>query len=240
MKANVTVLPADATLSTTQADLDAMAAGKLQELVGLGNELKATADFVVTNLGGGARDYKVTAGLLKDDIEFVRFFPDDLTVFAGDTVTWETAGTEVPTVVIFTSGAPPPEFLLVEPQEAGPPLFLLNSALLPPQGGDTCPGTGVASSGFLLGCAGPPGAPTTYTLRFDTPGSYDYSSPIALPFQVGRINVVGAPTPPSVGDARMSPLMGSVSGPARDHPGPGRFLPGSKARKVVADGARQG
>ncbi len=116
---------------------------------------------------------------------------------------------------MFTSGAPPPEPIVIEPQEAGPPLFLLNSALLLPQGADTYSGTGVASSGFLLGAAGPPGAPTTYTLKFDTPGSYEYSSPLALLSQVDGINVIAAPaapTPPSVGDAGVPPLVGSLAG----------------------------
>ena len=212
MKANVTVLPADSALSTTQADLDAAADAQLQGLMAQAEALKATAKFMVTDLGGGARDYLVTAGLMKDDFEFLRFFPDDLTVFVGDTVTWETKFTEVPTVIMFTSGAQPPEFLVVEEQENAPPLFLLNSALLPPQGTDTYSGTGVTSSGFMLGGAGPPGAPTTYTLKFDTPGSYDYSSVVGLPFQVGRINVVAAPAPPSVGDATVPPFVGTLAG----------------------------
>ena len=167
---------------------------------------------MVTDLAGGARDYKVISGLGKDDIVFTRFFPDDLTVFAGDTVTWDTAGTEVPTVIMFTSGAPVPDFIVVEPRQNAPPLFLLNPALLPPQGGNTYSGSGVVSSGLLLGAAGPPGAPTTFTLKFDTPGSYNYSSPFGMGFQVGRINVLAAPTPPSVGDARVPPLMGSLAG----------------------------
>ena len=108
------------------------------------------------------------------------------------------------------SGAEAPELVLVEPQAAGPTNLVFNPVVLAPSGGDTYFGSGFFNSGFLLGRDGPPGAPTSYSLTFDTPGTFDYICLVHGPLMTGTITVSAGL--PSVGGFAPTPLMGIFAG----------------------------
>ncbi len=108
----------------------------------------------------------------------MRFLPDRLEIGAGDTVRWTNLGVEEPHTVTFPGDMAPPEFVLVEPQAAGPPMLLLNPELMAPAGGPSYDGASFANSGWLQGNESefPEGVefPETWELTFDAPGEYPY------------------------------------------------------------------
>ena len=114
----------------------------------------------------------------------LRFVNGDRTVRRGDTVVWTVADPFEIHTVTFTSGAPPPEFVDVRPQQQGPPQFVVPANVAGPQGGETYTGAGYAHSGILT-----PG--NSYGLRFDAPpGAYQYLC-VVHPFMTGTITVSG-------------------------------------------------
>lgn len=114
-----------------------------------------------------------TAGDGDGYIDLMRFMPGDITVQAGETVTWvnqEPTGT--PHTVTFLAGADAPDLVIPQPQPDGPPVILLNPAVIAPSGGATFDGTAPANSG-MIGNA--PDYPTNaYSLTFTAPGTYEY------------------------------------------------------------------
>ena len=63
---------------------------------------------------------------------------------------------------------------MVEPQQRGPPKFVLNPVVLMPAGGKVYNGTDYFNSGAIWGMMVPLPGPQNYTLTFDTPGTYKY------------------------------------------------------------------
>ena len=221
MQATVTVLQDGFTAPESQADLDARAASERTSLIAHAESL-----FAASKEAGSQRkadftmEHRLKTGLFQDDVEYARYFPDDLEVSAGDTVTWDWVnGGDTPHTVTFLSGAEAPEYLLVEHKVFAdgslnvrdPPTIAVNSEVFEPSGGDTYSGSGVFNSGVLFGEQGPPGRPTTYSLRFDTPGAYHYHCLMHGPVMSATITVTGAalaPELPSVGDDSVPVLVG--------------------------------
>jgi len=137
----------------TQDDLDAAA----QEAIGAdladGNEATAAAESA-----DRPRDV-VQAGAEQGAAVVTRFFPTEITVAAGTTVTWVNEGND-PHVVSFGANVGPHD-----PENFAPPT-------IPP--GDDYTG-GAAISGVF---GAPPFPSTTYALRFPDPGRYAYLCPI--------------------------------------------------------------
>jgi plastocyanin len=124
---------------------------------------------------------------------YLRFAPQDLTIHAGDTVEWTNRDVEAPHTVTFTSGDVVPEFVLTEPQQSGPPKLVLNPQVAAPAGGDTYSGSGYFNSGMIWGTEVPIPGSRTYSLTFDTPGTYDYVCVIHDEVgMVGTITVLAA------------------------------------------------
>ena len=210
MKGSVTVLPAGSTAPASQEDLDATAATQLSGLMDQAQAVLARIDPPVRTLSDGSKEHHVVVGKDEDDIEYLRFLPGDRSIKVGDTVRWMARGGEAPHTVSFLSGADAPEFVLPEPQPAGPPLLVFNPVVLAPSGGNAYSGSGYFNSGLLLGRDGPPGAPTSYSLTFDTPGTFDYICLVHGPLMTGTITVSAAL--PSVGGFAPTPLMGVFAG----------------------------
>jgi plastocyanin len=99
-------------------------------------------------------------------------------VKVGDTVRWTNPSMHEPHTVTFLGEEDPPELILVEPQEGGPPTLVFNPVLLFPAGEDTFDGARLANSGTLgqelaeISEEFP--RTSTYELTFTAPGEYRY------------------------------------------------------------------
>jgi plastocyanin len=122
-----------------------------------------------------ATNFQATVGAQSSDesIQVNQFFPHELAINVGDSVTWTFPTAEIHTVT-FLSGAPRPDF----------------SA--PPSGGPTYDGTGIANSGVRTN-ANPP-----FTLTFTQAGSFTFVCLVHLQ-QTGVVQVrpTGTPYPRS-------------------------------------------
>jgi plastocyanin len=108
-------------------------------------------------------------------LEFMTFFPRELTINAGDTVFFDFKGMHAPHTVTFLSGEEVPQLIVpandaVTPAAGEPPEIMFNPAVAFPAGGNTYDGTGVLNSG--LNVLFPPDQ--AFTVTFTTPGSFDY------------------------------------------------------------------
>ena len=79
-----------------------------------------------------------------------------------------------PHTVTFLGGDEPPDLVMPEPQEGGPPRLIINPAVVGRAGGPVYGGTGYANSGTMGADFAPFTGLTTYELTFDTPGEYLY------------------------------------------------------------------
>lgn len=147
----------------TQPDLDAVAQQAIDADLADGREAVSTAD------AADRPSDAVQAGAEQGAAVVTRFFPTELTVPAGTTVTWVNEGND-PHVVSFGGDVGPHD-----PENFAPPT-------IPP--GDDYTG-GAAISGVF---GGPPFPSTTYALRFPEAGRYAYLCPIH-PGMAGVVNV---------------------------------------------------
>jgi plastocyanin len=118
--------------------------------------------FVVPLVGNSKQRYSV-----------LRFTRKPLVVPRGSTVTWAMRDTFEIHTVTFTSGEEPPKFVVPEPQPNGPPKLLLNPKALTPTTATQYDGTGYVNSGMLFP-PGNPKLPSSFSLKFTRPGSYEY------------------------------------------------------------------
>jgi len=133
----------------------------------------------------------IAAGVQEGLVDVQRFFPQRVTIKAGDAVTWIWKTEDTPHTVTFLAGQPAPAVVVPQPQAGGPPKLQLNPLVLAPAGEATnWDGGSYLNSGFLQPM---PGQPTpTFTVRFANPGTYDYVC-VLHEGMVGTIVVEGAP-----------------------------------------------
>ena len=115
-------------------------------------------------------------GSEEDLIDAQAFFPEEITVNAGDAVYFEMRGFHT---VTFPSGEEVPKLFVLEAADGTPmasaspeangPRAILNPAAAFPAGGPDYDGTGYVNSGLPLDPSAPP-----FTLTFTTPGTYEY------------------------------------------------------------------
>ena len=179
MKATVVVQEQGAERPHDQAYYDQQAAEQLEAILEQGRALieQYSQASQATPVAGGMT-WEVAAGVGEEQAQVLRFLPDRLEISAGDTVRWTNRAMTEPHTVTFPGENPPPEFILVEPQPAGPPLIVLNPEVMEPAGGDSYDGTDFANSGWLQEESPefPEGVefPHTWELTFDAPGEYTY------------------------------------------------------------------
>lgn len=160
-----------------------------------------------------AQTWEVQVGY-DDEPSFIStqaYFPNPLTINAGDTVVWRFAGFHT---VTFNGNEPPLPLLGPGPN---PGELALGPAFFPagPQGSNaTYDGTGIASSGTPPE-GGPQDQPFTYTLTFTKPGLYGYVCTLH-PGMRGEVLVqqAGAPLPetPAQARARGQATIGALVG----------------------------
>lgn len=139
--------------------------------------------------------WTVLVGSQTDDmaIQGQRFLPGDITIDAGDTVTWQANGMEIHTVTFLDGGTP---------QASLPPLDPTDPQQVTRQGGDTMDGTSYFNSGVLT--TGPDAGPlpvpayASYSLTFPGQGTFTYYCLVHGVMMRGVVHVqpAGAPTPP--------------------------------------------
>ena len=151
----------------------------------------------------GTTRYMVAAGMGTPEAEVLEFFPRNLEIKKGDTVTWVSTRFHA---VVFGGDEGVPVFYQTEKRVRGTPYIVANPCVLFPSDqapGDTFPdnpctpppeeepspeydGVGFRSSG-LIGYGQRPGG-LGYTLTFTEPGTYSYSCPVHRGM-VGRVTV---------------------------------------------------
>jgi plastocyanin len=211
MKGTVIVQDAGTAYPKTQSDIDADAQAQIATDTQAATQAEPTAQQVTTKAGpNGTTIYEVNVGYGDGTMAYMRFSPADLTIHVGDTVEWNQKDVEAPHTVTFTSGGQEPSFVLTEPQQAGPPKLVLNPDVLAPAGGSTYSGQGYFNSGWMWGTEVPLPGPRTYSLTFNTPGTYEYICVLHDPLgMVGHITVLAAGAP-----AQLPTTGGSSAVPA--------------------------
>jgi plastocyanin len=101
--------------------------------------------------------------------QFMRFYPETITINAGDTVVWKLNSAEFHTVTFPATGEQAPAFLV--PEGGDSQRLVANPLVAFPQGGATYDGTTYTNSGLLQRA---PGSPQEYKLTFDKAGDYAY------------------------------------------------------------------
>src|SRR5918912_3314769 len=127
----------------------------------------------------GAQTFTVTVGHEifteqgeKSSWQADRFYPENLTINAGDSITFKHEGGVEPHTATFLGPQKYPDFVLPPSgPSSGPPKLEANPLVLFKQGGSTFDGAAYTSSGAMA--ADIPG-PREYTLTFTKPGSYEF------------------------------------------------------------------
>jgi plastocyanin len=214
MKGTVVVQEAGSAYPKTQAQIDADAAAQLAADTQAAKQAEPTAMQTSTRPGpNGTTIYEVNMGYGDGIMSYMRFSPTDLTIHVGDTVEWTQKDVEAPHTVTFTSGGQEPELVLTEPQQSGPPKLVVNPEVLAPAGGATYSGQGYFNSGLIWGTEVPIPGPRTYSLTFDTPGTYNYICVLHDPLgMVGQVTVLAqgaapAQLPTTGGSSEMSGVL---------------------------------
>ncbi len=172
MKGYVVVEPAG-TVVPPQEEVTAQGQREAQAYIAAAAAASAQQQATREPGPGGNTRWTVTMDVPNDPHTAVqRFFPQSLTIQAGDTVRWVNPALTEPHTVTFRAGAArEPEFL-PRPQPSGPPILAANPRVLapvaPPGPYD---GTTYVNSGFL-GAGFPFGL--EFSLTFSTPGTYPY------------------------------------------------------------------
>jgi plastocyanin len=111
----------------------------------------------------GTTTYQVLVGYTFGQLDLLHFFPDQLAVNPGDTVVFTLSDASMaPHTVTFLNGNMSPDTVVPVPQDNGPPLLVLNPAVLFPQNpGQALSKDGIFSSGLFL----PGGATTSFSLK---------------------------------------------------------------------------
>jgi plastocyanin len=81
----------------------------------------------------GTKTFTVNLGFSKGQIDLMRFFPNKLSVRAGDTVVWQmTRASDAPHTVTFLNGTADPSLVVPVAQTSGPPVLYVNPVVLMP------------------------------------------------------------------------------------------------------------
>ena len=120
-------------------------------------------------------------GNLKAGYSIFRFTRSPLVVSRGTTVTWMMRDPYEIHTITFTGAQKPPEFIIPQPQQQGPPRLLLNPQAAAPTGTRMHDGMGYVNSGILFPPGLPGNPPSSYSLSFTKPGTYEYWCLVHVP-----------------------------------------------------------
>jgi plastocyanin len=139
----------------------------------------------------GTTSYTVVNGVGGGQASVLRFLPVDVTVTAGDSVTWlGNDPHELHTVTFYDASVKVPDFVVPQPQPNGPPKLGIPHAA--PEGDQEVDSQELYNSGLL-------GPGQSYTFTFPKPGIYTYVCLIHAPQGMfGKVIVQAAGAAPSV------------------------------------------
>ncbi|HEY3229624.1 MAG TPA: plastocyanin/azurin family copper-binding protein [Roseiflexaceae bacterium] len=206
----VVVQPAGSAYPMTQAQVDTQANTELYAKLGQANQDLQSAKLTSKANANGTTNYTVVNGAGGNQASMLRFIPVDLTVKAGDSVTWlGNDPHEVHTVTFYDPAGKVPDFIVPQPQPSGPPKLVLPHAA--PENDTEVDSQDLYNSGLLL-----PGQ--AYTFSFPKPGVYSYVCVVHAPQGMfGKITVEAAGAPASlprtgtgVGGGSPLPLLGGA------------------------------
>ena len=207
MAGTVTVLPQDAENVPSPDDVAQAAEVEKQSFINELNEFRSQVGSPGSEKrSDGTEEFEVFAGISTPKVDLMHFEQSILEIRPGDTVTWTWDATEAPhNIIIVPEGEENPFFIQVEPQEAGPPNFIMNPAAFDTVGGGDFDADAIQNSGirFAPHVSPPPGFATgeSYSLTFKDEGTYSYICSLHFPQGMGGTITVKTPfvIPPSVG-----------------------------------------
>jgi plastocyanin len=231
---------AAATTADTQATADARAATESKATLDAGNAAVSTLDAKAvssTKLADGTTNWTVTPGADADvtgsiDVaDILHFFPGNVSVKQGDTVTWVNADA-TPHTVSFLSGAPVPPLITPIVEGSGPPFLALSAQAVLAAGGKTYDGTGFVSSG-IFDKTGVPN-PSTYSLKFTAAGTFNYVCILhENQGMKGTVTVAASGTTTGGGGTPAVPVTAPSTGTGPAPAGNGAWVPALLALGVV-------
>lgn len=121
--------------------------------------------------------------------QFMRFYPENITINVGDKIIWMLKGSEPHTVTFPAPGEKIPDLII--PENNSSQRLLLNPLAILPTGGSTYNGTMLAGSGQL---GVEPNFPREYNLTFTNPGDFGYHCAFHNMMK-GKVEVQPAGTP---------------------------------------------
>jgi LPXTG-motif cell wall-anchored protein len=180
--------------------VNAQADAELYAKLAQGNQDLQGAQPTSRANANGTTSYTVVNGAGGNQVSVLRFLPVDLTVKAGDQVTWlGNDPHEIHTVTFYDPAGKVPDFIVPQPQGSGPPRLVIPHAA--PENDTVVDSQDLYNSGVLG-----PGA--SYTFSFPKPGVYTYVCVVHAPQGMfGKIIVQPANQPASL------PRTGAASAP---------------------------
>lgn len=137
-------------------------------------------------------------------VSIMSFFPQDITVHVGDTITWKANSHEIHTVT-FLAGNTLPEIIIPAPAGMASPLQINPLAAFPTPTDGQYDGTSYLNSGII---STDPGFVQSFTLSFTQEGVYDYVCVVHGQLMSGTVTVVGADEAvPSPAQVRVQAIM---------------------------------
>ena len=120
------VQPAGSTYPMTQAQIDAMANQELSDRLAQAQRFRDSAQLTSQPNDDGTTTYTVAGGIGGNRASVLRFLPPDVTVKAGDSITWQIGGPhEVHTVTFYDPSEQVPWPVQLRRQQDGPPKFAI-------------------------------------------------------------------------------------------------------------------
>jgi plastocyanin len=168
MAGTVVVQDAGGTYPLTQAQIDAQAAEELGAALARAEQHRTGAPRTAkpTQHANGTTSYTVANGIGGSQASVLRFLPAEVTVKAGDSITWRVQDPyEIHTVTFYDPAAKLPELVEVREQPDGPPRLIVQHG--GPEGGTAVQDQRLYGSGIL-------GPDQAATFTFPKPGVYSY------------------------------------------------------------------
>jgi plastocyanin len=173
----------------TQAQVSAQGNAELYAKLGQANQDLQSAQLTSKANANGTTSYTVVNGAGGNQASVLRFLPVDLTVKAGDSVTWlGNDPLEIHSVTFYDPAGKVPEFIVPHPQPSGPPKLVLPHAA--PENDTEVDSPDLYNSGIL-------GPGQSYTFTFPKPGVYTYVCVVHAPQGMFGKVIVEAAGPPA-------------------------------------------